>query len=371
MSSAKQTIEKLLSSVDVRINGTRDWDIQVHDERVYKRVLRHRELGLGESYMDGWWSAKELDQLIAKLLSANLQQELSVSAELIWSYFVGKATNRQNLKRAGKNAAHHYNIGNDLFERMLDKRMVYSCGYWQDAKTLDAAQEAKLDLICRKLHLKKGMTVLDIGCGWGGFAGYAAEKYGVEVTGISPAAEQVKMARLRTQGLEVKILQKDYRSVAGTYDRVVSIGMLEHVGAKNYKTFFDRTRQLLKPGGFMLHHVIGSNHTSRAADPWTDKYIFPGGHIPSLKELTKATENKLIIEDLHNFGPYYDTTLMAWYANFVKHYSEIKDEYDDRFYRMWTYYLLMCAAAFRVRQLQLWQIVLRPIEKSEVYKAVR
>jgi len=371
MTPGKNTVQQLLALADIKINGTRPWDIKVHDERVYQRVLRHRELGLGESYMDGWWSSDRIDEMIARLLNADIQSKLTVSPELIWSYLRGRLSNRQSLKRAGRNAEHHYNIGNDLFERMLDKRMAYSCAYWENAKTLDAAQEAKLDLICRKLQLKKGMTMLDIGCGWGSLTGYAAEKYGVRVTGITPAAEQVALARERTKRLDVTILQADYRKVTGTYDRVVSVGMLEHVGSKNYRTFFERSKELVKPDGLILHHVIGATHTTRATDPWTDKYIFPGGHIPSLKELTSAVENRLIIEDVHNFGPYYDKTLMAWHANFVKHYPEIKDHYDDRFYRMWTYYLLSCAGAFRARQLQLWQIVLRPMGELPVYQSVR
>lgn len=236
---------------------------------------------------------------------------------------------------------------------------------------LDQAQEAKLELICRKLHLKKGMTLLDIGCGWGGFVEYAAKKYGVIATGISPATEQVKLATERVKGLPVTILKKDYREVVGSFDRIVSIGMLEHVGPKNYKTFFESCQEMLNDGGLMLHHVIGKLHSFNVTTPWITKYIFPGGVLPSLAQLSKAVERKLIIEDVHNFGPYYDKTLMAWHANFVKQYPEIKEHYDERFYRMWNFYLLACAGGFRARRIQLWQIVMRKIEPSDVYEAVR
>lgn len=369
--NSKQTAEKLLKLADVEINGSRVFDIKVNDERMYDRVLRQGTLGLGEAYMDGWWDAKRVDELISRLLAADLRDKAKVSPKMAVNFAAGYVMNRQSVKRARRNAAHHYNIGNDLYERMLDKRMIYSCAYWKDAKTLDEAQTAKLDLICRKLHLKKDMKLLDIGCGWGGFAEYAATKYGVEVTGISPAAEQVKLAKKRTKGLSVKILQKDYRYVTGSFDRIVSIGMLEHVGPKNYQTFFDKCYKLLKNDGMMLHHFIGSNRSVRATEPWVDKYIFPGGVLPSITQIANAVEKKFIIEDIHNFGPYYDRTLMAWYDNFKKHYSEISDHYDERFYRMWTYYLLSCAGAFRARHLQLWQVVMRKIETSEVYEAAR
>jgi cyclopropane-fatty-acyl-phospholipid synthase len=369
--SAEQTIRQLLAEADVKINGPRPSDLQILDDRFYGRVLRHRELGLGESYMDGWWSSRSIDELVAKVLSANLRDKVRISPEMAWTFVKASIANRQTISGAKKNASYHYNIGNDLYERMLDKRMVYSCGYWKNAKNLDQAQEAKLDLICRKLHLKKGMKVLDIGCGWGGFAKFAAEKYGAVVTGISPAAEQVKLAKTRTKGLSVTIKQLDYRDVKGQYDRIVSIGMLEHVGSKNYPAFFTQCSKLLKPDGLMLHHMIGANHTTPASDPWIDKYIFPGGHLPSLAELTKVTQKQFIIEDIHNFGPDYDKTLMAWHKNFVKHYKEIEDQYDERFYRMWTYYLLICAGAFRARNIQLWQIVMRPIVRSETYESVR
>lgn len=369
--SSKQEIEKLLALADIKIDGRRAFDIKVNNDKLYDRVMRQGSLGLGEAYVDGWWDAKRPDELIGRLLAANLRDKAKISPTMAMNFAAGYLMNRQSVKRARRNASHHYNIGNDLYERMLDKRMIYSCAYWKNAGTLDAAQTAKLDLVCRKLHLKKGMKVLDIGCGWGGFAEYAAKKYGVEVTGISPAAEQVKLAKKRTKGLSVKILQKDYRYISGSFDRIVSIGMLEHVGPKNYQRFFDKCHKLLKDGGIMLHHTIGSNRSNHGTDPWIDKYIFPGGVIPSITQIAGAIEKKLIIEDIHNFGPYYDRTLMTWYGNFVKNYPEISDQYDERFYRMWSYYLLSCAGAFRARHLQLWQIVMRKIETADVYETSR
>jgi cyclopropane-fatty-acyl-phospholipid synthase len=249
--------------------------------------------------------------------------------------------------------------------------MIYSCGYWQRAKTLDDAQEQKLDLICRKLDLKKGMKLLDIGCGWGGFAEFAATNYKVIVTGISPAAEQVKVAKRRARGLPVTILQKDYREMSGSFDRIISVGMLEHVGPKNYQNFFEICNSLLKKGGMMLHHTIGTNSPDKYGSPWLGKYIFPGGILPTLAQISKAVEDRFIIEDVQNIGPDYDKTLMAWHHNFKRNFHEIETNYNQRFYRMWEFYLLSCAGAFRARNLQLWQIVMRRIESSETYISAR
>lgn len=377
MKDLETVVKEALAHADIELNGKKPWDITVHDKRLYRRILRERQLGLGEAYMDGWWDAPKVDEFIARILEVDIAAKvkpspmtlaLGVTEALKW-----QLSNTQTIKQARQNASHHYNIGNDLYERMLDKRMIYSCGYWQNgAKNLDEAQEAKLDLICRKLQLKKGMTLLDIGCGWGGFAEFAAKKYGVIVTGISPAAEQVKLAKKRTKGLKVKILQQDYREVEGSFDRIVSIGMLEHVGVKNYPEFFKVCNRRLAPGGMMLHHTIGSNTPYNAQEAaWIDKYIFPGGMIPTIAEVAQPVEGLFVIEDLHNFGPDYDKTLMAWHKNFVTHYDEISDKYDERFKRMWEYYLLIFAGIYRIRGLQLWQFVMRRPERSDVYKAVR
>jgi cyclopropane-fatty-acyl-phospholipid synthase len=243
-----------------------------------------------------------------------------------------------------------------FFSMMLDRRMNYSCGYWEKATTLDQAQEAKLDLICQKLRLKPGMTVLDIGCGWGGFAGWAAEKYDVSVLGITVSQEQVKFARQACKGLDVKIELHDYRDLRDTFEHIVSIGMFEHVGSKNYKKFMKMVFCLKSDGLFLLHTIAG-NTTVHTTDPWIGKYIFPNSMLPSARQISSAAERVLILEHWHSFGHYYDQTLMAWQHNFTKNWAKIKDMYDERFYRMWTYYLLSCAAGFRSRRNQVWQIV--------------
>jgi cyclopropane-fatty-acyl-phospholipid synthase len=356
-SNAKQAVQQILAQVDVQVNGTRSWDIQVHNQDFYSRILEGGSLALGESYMDGWWSCAELDQLFDRMLSARLDKKAKKEKRLFMAIFRAITMNAQSRSKAYIIGKRHYDIGNHLFSIMIDKRMNYSCGYWENAITLDDAQEAKLDLICRKLLLKPGMTVLDIGCGWGGFAKWAAERYDVKVLGITVSHEQVKFATEYCKELDVKIKLQDYRELKGEFDRIVSIGMFEHVGSKNYKTFMKVVRRCLKAEGLFLLHTIAGNTSVHSMDPWIRKYIFPNSMLPSAKQISSASEGILMLEDWHSFGQYYDQTLMAWHQNFTRNWDKIKDMYDNRFYRMWTYYLLLCAGTFRSRRNQLWQIV--------------
>lgn len=353
-------VQDVLERADIQINGSRPWDMQIHDERTLKRVAMQRSLGLGESYMDGWWDCDQIDEMFRRLTLLNLDAiSTNPFAKLIRTLAV-TLYNRQNLTRARQVAEEHYDLGNDLYERMLDSSMSYSCGYWKDAETLEQAQFNKLDLLCRKLELKPGMTLLDIGCGWGGMARHAAEHYGTKVTGVTISKEQAALARERCNGLPVEIVLEDYRNVRGTFDRIVSIGMFEHVGRKNYRLFMEKTRSLLASDGLMALHTIGNNYDSNAHDPWIDKYIFPNGELPSISQISRAAANIFVTEDVHNFGPDYATTLLAWDKNFQQHWPELKDNYGERFYRMWRYYLNACAGAFQARDIQLWQWVFSP-----------
>jgi len=366
-------ISDILSLADVRINGSRPWDIQVHDKRLYSKVLSGGSLALGESYMDGWWDVKAMDEFFFRIISSELHKKVKGLKYLIKLVLKSKLINLQRRSRAHNIAKKHYDLGNDLYRLMLDKRMNYSCGYWKNAKNLDESQEAKLDLCCRKLMLKPGMNVLDIGCGWGGFAKYAAEKYKVKVTGITVSAEQAKLARELCKGLPVEIKLHDYRLLNQTFDRIISIGMIEHVGYKNYRTYMRIAEKCLKDDGLFLLHTIGSDKSSVSGEPWMDKYIFPDGMLPSPAYISKSIEGLFVIEDWHNFGPDYDKTLMAWHDNFVKNWKRISanKKYDERFYRMWRYYLLSCAGSFRARNNQLWQIVLSKKGVAGGYQSIR
>ncbi len=367
----KRTVQNWLRSADVLVNGNRPWDIQVHNPKFYRRILTGGSIAAGETYMDGWWDSKALDETFTHILRAGVNHKVQFTPNSILNFLIASFRNLQSKARAFQIGERHYDTGNKLFRLMLDKRMVYSCGYWKYAADLDEAQEAKLDLVCRKLHFKEGQTVLDIGCGWGSFARYAAGNYGVKVTGLTVSRRQAELAREKCTGLPVEIRLQDYRDIKESFDRVVSIGMFEHVGKKNYRTFMEVAHRCMKEDGLQLLHCIGSNISVNMTDPWIHKYIFPNGMIPSAKQITKATEGLFIVEDWHNFGPYYDNTLMAWYDNFTSNWDQIKHRYDERFFRMWTYYLLMSAASFRARKNQLWQIVLSKKGTIRHYESVR
>lgn len=353
-------VEELLSSADVAINGNRACDIKVHNPALFKRILQEGSLGFGESYMDGWWDCERLDVLFTRILQAGVDERLPKNLSDIARIAYARLFNRQSRKRAWQVGKEHYDIGNDLFRAMLDPYMQYSCGYWKDADTLEQAQQAKLKMICKKLQLKPGMSLLDIGCGWGGLAQYAAENYGVSVYGVTISAEQQKLAQERCQGLDVEIQLQDYRDLDRQFDRIVSVGMFEHVGPKNYDTYFRVAARNLKPDGLFLLHTIGANQTNLHVDAWIDKYIFPNGCLPSVRHISEASEGRFVMEDWHNIGADYDRTLMAWYENFKRAWPQLAEEYSERFERMFTYYLNACAGAFRARDIQLWQVLFSP-----------
>jgi cyclopropane-fatty-acyl-phospholipid synthase len=354
----KNITEKLLGLAGVHINGTNPWDIQVHNDEFYRRAITEGELGVGESYMDAWWDAVKPDEFMCKIISAGIDEKIRRKLSVLIPLFMARLFNLQSKRRAFIIGENHYDLGNDLFQSMLDKRMNYSCAYWKDATSLDEAQENKLELICRKICLEPGMRVLDIGCGWGAFGKYAAEKYHAEVVGITVSNEQVELGRKLCQGFPVEFRLADYRDMHSTFDRIVSVGMFEHVGYKNYRTFFQVANRCLKDSGLFLLQTIGHIKSLKTLDPWTHKYIFPNGMIPSLAQLSKSCEDLFVIEDLHNFGADYDRTLMAWYENFTNKWDKIKSQFSERFFRMWKYYLLTDAGVFRARRNQLWQIVL-------------
>jgi cyclopropane-fatty-acyl-phospholipid synthase len=376
MDSAKATITQWFAAADVKVNGDRPWDIRVHNDAFFRAIVRGGTLAFGESYMAGWWDAGALDELIARLLRGRVNDNAKLSFGNLVLFLGSTLSNAGAQSKAFEVGRRHYDIGNDLFVRMLDKRLTYTCGYWhgadgRTAKDLDAAQEAKLALVCRKLDLQKGQHILDIGCGWGSFAKFAAEKYGVSVTGVTVSEEQVKLGRELCNGLPVEFLLKDYRDIEGQFDHIVSLGMFEHVGYKNYPAYMRVAYDHLKDGGLFLLHSIGSNASERHTDPWINKYIFPNGMLPSIAQIGRSIENLFVMEDWHNFGPDYDKTLMAWFANFERSWPEIAPQYSETFYRMWQFYLLSCAAAFRTRNIQLWQIVLSKQGTRERYRSVR
>ena len=368
--NAKHRVRELFSIAGISVNGNAPWDIQVHNDNFYKRLLAGGSLALGESYMENWWNCQKPDELFSHLLNTDLEAKIK-TPKIIAAIILTKIFNFQTHSIAKVNVSKHYDIGNDLFSKMLDKRMVYTCGYWNNAATLDKAQENKMDLACRKLKLEPGMHILDIGCGWGSFAKFAAENYAVRVTGISISNEQIQFGKKLCEGLPVEIKFLDYREVNQKFDRIVCFGMFEHVGQKNHRTYMETANRCLENDGLFLLHTVGNPFTRTYPDPWLHKYIFPNYTIPSMTQIGKAIEGIFLIEDLHNFGLDYDKTLMAWHKNFTGKWDELKDQYDETFYRMWTYYLLLCAGSFRAKRNFLWQIILAKRSRNGEYVSIR
>ena len=367
---AKKIIQELLSSAGIQVNGSNSYDIIVLDERFYNRVLSDATLGLGESYMESWWDCERLDDFFCQVMKSDAEQRVNN-----WKFALhglkAKLVNLSHKTRAFKIGERHYDLGNDLYRSMLDKRMTYSCGYWNTARTLDEAQEAKLDLICRKIGVRPGERVLDIGCGWGSFAQFAAENYGAQVVGITVSQEQLVLGQERCRGLPVELRLQDYRDLNETFDHVVSVGMIEHVGHKNFRIYMETVRKCLKDGGTFLLHTIGNNLTQVTTDPWVYKYIFPNSVIPSMAQISAASEGLFVIEDIHNIASHYDPTLRSWFDNFFANWDKLKERYDERFFRMWKYYLLSAAGSFKGRHQQVWQIAFSKTGSPSGYRAIR
>lgn len=359
----RAAVASILARAGVTLDGPESFDIRINDPRAYRAMLTG-SLGFGEAYMDGYWDCDALDELTARVFAADLAADRP-TWRVLARIAMAAMTNRQSRSRAIDVAHAHYDAGNDLFRKMLDENLVYTCGYWKDAADLEGAQLAKMDLVCRKLGLEPGMRVLDIGCGYGAFMKHASERFGVECVGYSVSARQMELARERCAGLPVRLVLEDYRSITGTYDRVVSIGMLEAVGYRNYRAFMQIVHRALATDGLALIHTVGHNVSTRRGDPWIDAYIFPNGMLPSIAQLGQSLEGLFVMEDWHNFGPDYDRTLMAWNERFQRAWPELSSAYSQRFKRMWELYLLGFAGGFRVRNWQLWQMVLSKPGRSQ------
>jgi cyclopropane-fatty-acyl-phospholipid synthase len=356
----RRRIERLFGECGVDIDGPNAWDIQVHHEDFYSRVLADGSLGLGESYMDGWWDVRDLDGFIYRLLAANLDDRVRTWRHAL-AWLTAAFLNLQRRSRAFEVGERHYDLGNEFYEGMLDRRMMYSCAYWEGAHTLDAAQEAKLSLTFGKLGLRPANRVLDVGCGWGGALKYAAEKFGITGVGVTIAREQAAYARRSCEGLPIAIRLQDYREMREKFDHVFSIGMFEHVGVRNYRKYMRVVRRCLHPGGRFLLHTIGGFKSTNHTDPWIHRYIFPNSMIPSRAQIERAVEGLFTDKGWQSFGEHYERTLLAWRANFERSWSRMASRYDERFRRMWHYYLSSCAAAFRARKLDVWQVLLEPV----------
>jgi cyclopropane-fatty-acyl-phospholipid synthase len=351
------TVTDFLAEAGIAINGSGDADIRVNDSRFYAAILADGELGMGESYMAGWWDCGRIDVLATRFIAAGLEARGYRNPRVIRYAAMARLRGVGSRARAFDVGRAHYDIGNDLFEAMLDPRMIYSCADWSDATTLEAAQEAKLDLVCRKLGLQPGQRLLDIGCGWGGLAAFAAERYGAAVVGITVSEQQAALARARTAHLPVEIRLCDYRDLAEPFDHVASVAMVEAVGLRYLDAYMATVARVLKPDGrFMLHGFYGNRPVAPQNARWLDRYIFPGGASPSLPQVLKAAEGKLAVEALHRLDGY-DRTLGEWTRRFEAAWPILSTRYDARFYRMWRFYLGISQGIFRARLCHVWHIV--------------
>lgn len=356
----RETVKGLLAECDVQIDGNGPCDIRVYNPAVYARILAQGSLGLGESYMERWWEVRDLEEFIYRVLNARLDERVRTWRDFI-AYCTAKVFNLQRPSRAFLIGQRHYDIGNDLYESMLDRRMIYSCGYWESATTLDEAQRAKLELVFRKLALQPDQRVLDVGCGWGGALQLAAEEYRVTGVGITVSQEQAEHARRRCAGLPIEIRLQDYRDLLGQFDHIYSIGMFEHVGPKNYRTYMQAMRRCLWRDGRFLLHTIGANRPSQSNDPWIEKYIFPNSMLPTKDQIHSAINGLFEVIGWQCIGSNYIRTLREWRHNFEQHWPALKTKRDERFHRMWHFYLSASAATFRAGNNDVWQVLLEPI----------
>ncbi|OGZ60382.1 MAG: cyclopropane-fatty-acyl-phospholipid synthase [Candidatus Spechtbacteria bacterium RIFCSPHIGHO2_02_FULL_43_15b] len=374
---AKETITQIAATAGITINGDNPWDIKVHNEKLYRRVLSEGSLGLGEAYMDGWWDCERLDQFFCRIISEGMDRKMGFNFELIKQLAKAKLLNMQSRSRAKTVIDRHYDLSPELYMGFLGPYNQYTSLYFSECETLELAEEKKLRLICEKLNLQSQDRVLDIGCGWGGFAKFAAERFGCSVVGVSISEEQIRYAREFCKGLPVEIIYLDYRDLSGKFpgyfDKVLVCGMIEHVGHKNHGRLMREVSNCIndEEWSLFLLDTIGANKSKVTVDPWINRYIFPGGIAPSIKQLGEAAEDLFIMEDLHSFGPSYDKTLMAWHDRFVSNWDNVKHMYGERFYRMFEYYLLSCAGGFRARIAQQWQIVFSKRGYPGGYEAVR
>jgi cyclopropane-fatty-acyl-phospholipid synthase len=370
------------SAAGIQINPANPapWDILVKDENQFvRRILSPFNNGLsalGDMYVEGLWDCAALSECFYRAFRARLNSRLIWNLPNVTQYLMSRLFNQQTRSKAAHDVASHYDLG-PVFEIMLDSTMAYTCAYWKEGVTnLEQAQLAKYDLCCRKLGISAGMALLDTGCGWGGLLKYAAENYGARpCLGVTLSPKQVALGTERCRGLPISLLVQDYRDVSGTFDRIASIGILEHVGPKNHRAYFEKMSKLLKPGGLFLVHTIGSvvsSPTLRLPEmDWINREIFPGAVIPSFGQIGSGADDLFTALDAQEFGSYYDLTLMAWNENFEKGWPEIQHLYTPRFYRLWRYYLQICAAAFRAgTNYKLWQVVFGKDYRG-VYKAVR
>ena len=357
-----ENFKAYMSARGIQVNGPNDWDLQVHDDSWIREIELKGTLAIGDAYVSGLWDCKALDELVCRLFSNMKREMLFPSLQMLTVNLWNRLSNPQAGTRAKKVIDAHYEKYIDVIKYFIGPSLCYSCAWWEHSDNLADAQKAKMDLVCRKLQLAKSDRVLDIGCGYGALANHAAEYYGCHVTGITLSPRQAELATARFPSPLIEFRAMDWQSdefmQLGEFDKIMSVGMFEHVGRKNYTIFFKRCSHLLRSHGLFLLHTIGRS-VKASIDLWVDRYIFPGGSLPKLGDLDEVEAQNLILEDLQNIGAHYDMTLCAWQANLDHGQATGELDLDEKDLRFWRYYLLSFAGAFRVRKrLQVWQLLL-------------
>lgn len=366
----KLTLTTLLREANIEPNGASPWDPQIKDERFYRTVLLRGSVGLGDAYLNGWWECADISGFILRIIKSGIHLRVP-RVDIFLRRLRFGLIDAQNRIRSKRVAELHYDEDPYIFEVMLGSTNSYTCARWKGVITLDAAQQQKMDLLCKKAGLSSGMTVLDIGSGWGGFLAYAAERYQVRGIGLTISKTQLDYARKRYGNLPVEFRLQDYRDFVGGVDAVVSICVIEHVGSDHYREYFQKVRETLtREDGFFAMQCILACDTQARMDPWTEKHIFPNGILPTLERIENAVEGILHIVDREFFRDDYVRTFSAWYENLVRNKNAIIARCGVRYFRKYEYYLCLYIAGFGSGRIDVGQFVLSPTPHLN-YKPIR
>ncbi len=351
-------VERALRRADVRIDGDRPHDIRVLDPRFYGDVLRRGSLGFGECYVRRWWDADDVEELAFRLIRSGVYS-LSSAVPGLPRDLRDMFANQQTRRLATRVADEHYSMGNDVFFAFLGGVRNYSCGIFDGDADLDAAQTRKLAKISSLLDLRPGERLLDVGGGWGELSRHAAAAHGCEVTHVNLSDEQIRHASALCTDLSVRVEKRDWRDVEGRFDKIAVIAMLTHVGPKNYRRFMQRMHDRLEPGGLMLIETVGTRHAAVRCEAWLDKYIFPGGVVPTRRQILGAADGLFDETRFESSGEHYVQTLRCWQENFERNWTDLSSRYDEERRRIFNYFFQSIGGAFRAGYVDHWHILLR------------
>lgn len=376
----KKFVEELFSQAGIEVNGSNPWDPQIHNPIAYNMTVGNGLIGAGEAYMRGYWDCEQLEEFFRRAVQVDLAKRMPWNLSTATLVTKARLMNLQLPKRAWEVGRMHYDLPREVWECTLDFAMTGSCAYYRfPDETLDQAQQNKLNLTLKKVGLQKGHSLLDIGVGWAAFSGLSAITYGAKPIGITVSEGQREYIRSRYGDIvDVRVHPWQQTVLEQPVDRIISVEMFEHVGSDNYRKFFQLCRDSITDDGLMLLHTIVGHNPSKHIDPWMDKYIYPGGCIPTLGQITTAVHGLFHVEDVHDIGGHYPATLLAWMANFRRNWDVVKALGPKRlgmdpevFCRMWYYHYMASAGGFLSRVISVHQIVLSTNGVPGGYQSIR